>query len=260
MYRTRIIADVMIEGLSDLEREQFPFALARAINDTAFEDVRPGWRDAMMRVFDRPTPLTLNAVLVNRATKEQPVGEIYLRDEAHKGTPPVYYLVHEVEGGSRRRKPFENLLERAGILGPDEFAVPGRSFPLDPYGNIPGRVITSVLSDIRASREESAYSTAESRRKRERRRTKRGGVYFVSRGDRGLPRGIFERIRTGFGTAVRTVFIFVRAVSYSPRFDAYDLARELFDANFPRRFEAAMRHAIATAKEKGQRRGRSSKR
>lgn len=251
MFEARINAEPLIAAMSELEKRQFPFALSKALNDTAFEDVRPGWRDSMLRVFDRPKPLTLNAVLVKRAKKQNPVAEIYLRDEAAKGTPPARYLVHQVEGGTRKRKAFENLLIRAGVMAPSEFAVPGNSVVLDAFGNVPGRVITAILSDVRASRSETEYSTAASRRRRERRRTKRGGLYFYSRGDRGLPRAIYERIRTAFGVAVRPVFIFVTSVSYGKRFDAYETARDLFNRNFEKRFDAAMQHAIATAKRKG---------
>lgn len=255
MFKTDVDARTLVAELDELEKRQFPYALAKALNDTAFQDVRGGWRDEMLQVFDRPTRITLNAVLVNRANRKQqpaPVAEIYIRDEASGGTPPVRWLVHGVEGGSRKHKPFENLLIRAGIMSPTEFAVPGRSYPLDAHGNVPGSVVKAITADVRLARGEdtSHFSTPESRRRRERRRNKRGGLYFASRGDR-LPRGIYERIRTAFGVAVRTVFIFVSRVSYSPRFDAYDVARELFNRNFPRRFDEAMRHAVRTAKQKG---------
>lgn len=253
MFKTDVQADLLIAELDELGKRQFPYALAKALNDTAFQDVRGGWRDEMLQVFDRPTRITLNAVLVNRANRKDavPAAEIYIRDEASGGTPPVRWLVHGVEGGSRKHKPFENLLIRAGIMSPTEFAVPGKSYPLDAHGNVPGGVVKAITGDVRLARTDdtSHFSTPESRRRRERRRNKRGGLYFLSRGE-GLPRGIYERIRTAFGVAVRTVFIFVSRVSYSPRFDAYDVARELFNRNFPRRFDEAMRHAVRTAKQK----------
>lgn len=248
MFKAEIDARALVAGLSDLEKKQFPFALATAINDTAFQDVRPGWRDAMLQVFDRPTSFTLNAVLVNKANKKDPAAEIYLRDEATKGTPPARYLFHEAYGGVRKHKPFENRLISAGIMSASEYAVPGTSTVLDAYGNVPGRVVNAILADVKASREVASFSTPASRRRRERSKKKRGGVYFVSRGDRGVQRGIYERIRTAFGTAVRPVFIFVGSVHYSKRFDAEAIARKLFYANFPRRFDAALARAIASSK------------
>ena len=255
VFKTDINAENLVAVLSELEKQQFPFALATALNDTAFQDVRPGWRDEMQRVFDRPTKLTLNAVLVRKATKTRPFAVIFIRNQATKGTPPARYLQAQARGGTRRQKPFENLLQAAGILSGNEFAVPGKSFPLDQFGNVPGRVVNSLLSDIKASRDESAFSTPESRRRRERRRTRRGGLYFLSRGDR-LPRGIYERIRTGFGTGVRTVFFFVGNARYRERFDPGEVTSDLFNRNFPRRFEASLARAVASAQKKGRKRRR----
>lgn len=265
MFQTDIDARELTDNMTEFALTQFPFALAKALNDTAFDDVRPGWRDEMPRVFDRPTRLTLGAVLVRRAKKVNPVAEIYLRNEASNATPTARYLIHQVEGGERLHKPFENILARAGIMSPDEFAVPGKSFPLDNYGNVPARVVQTVLKDVQAAigEDQSGFSTPESRRRRDRRKKRRGGVYFLSRGkgtdlgkkgEQGLPRGIYERIRTGFGTAVRSVFVFVQRANYTERFDAYGLAKRLFDANFRRRFDQAMTFAIRTSKRKARRR------
>lgn len=253
MFTTTIDARDMIRTLSTLEKKEFPFALAVALNDTAFQDVRPGWKDEMPRVFDRPTRLTLNAVLVKKARKKNPVAEIFLRNTAHKGTPPARYLIHEVEGGTRLHKPFENILIRAGIMSANEFAVPGTSYPLDNFGNIPGKVIRALLSDLQVSRSDdtSSFSTPASRRRRRRRKRKRGGIYFLSRGGQNvLPRGVYERIITGFGVSARTVLHFVSSVRYEERFDAYQIAQDLFDKNFPRRFRAAMKKAVRTSRKK----------
>lgn len=257
MITTDIDARAMIASMTDLEKQSFPFAIWKALNDTAFQDVRPGWRDRMLQVFDRPKPLTLNAVLVKRARRNDPEAEIYLRDEAHKGTPPARYLIHQVEGGSRKRKPFESLLTQAGVMEPNEFAIPGKSYPLDPFGNVPARVVTAMLSDVKGSRAATEYSTPESRRRRERRRKKRGGLYFYSRGDRGLPRGIYERIRTAFGVGVRTVFIFATSARYAEQFDAYEVARSLFHEHFPERFEKQLRIEIQKSLSKNKAKGRS---
>jgi len=62
MFKVGIDTKGMIERLSDLEKKQFPFAAMLAINDAMF-DTREGWRTAIASVFDRPTQLTLNAVL-----------------------------------------------------------------------------------------------------------------------------------------------------------------------------------------------------
>lgn len=255
MFKSDVNAHQLIANMTDIEKTQFPFALAKALNDTAFQDVQRGWKDEISLVFDNPVRLTLGAVRVKRARKNQkpaPAAEIYLRDTASRGTPPARYLEHHVEPGTRPKKPFENILIRSGIMSADEFAVPGKSFPLDAYGNVPGRVVQTVLKDLQASRGEdtSGFSTRKSRARRERRRKRRGGIYFLSRGERRqLPRGIYERILTGFGSSVRSVFVFVKSARYNQRFDAYGLASKLFNDNFPKRFKDAMAQAMRTRRK-----------
>lgn len=81
--------------LSDIGRQQLPFATALAINDTA---------DAVKRVeeldisstFDRPTPFTKRAIGMKRASKS--------RLTARVGVKPVQagYLKRQVTGGTRK--------------------------------------------------------------------------------------------------------------------------------------------------------------
>lgn len=257
MFKTDIDPAVMLARYSDLERTQLPFALVGAINDSLFI-ARDAWRSQIATVFDRPTALTMNAVLYKRATRADPVGELFLRNEASKGTPPSRYLLPQVDPGPREEKPFEFLLRQAGIIGGNEFIVPARNFPLDAAGNVPGGVLNTILSDLQASRNVEARSTAESRRKRGRRRNvNKRQVYFVSRGkgtqignrSQHLPRGIYERTQTGFGSSVRMVLAIVEgAPVYRQRFNAFEIANRAFAASFPERFRERLRQGVATAK------------
>ena len=59
-------------ALSDAMHDQLPFALSRALNDTA-EDVAGAWRAGLNYRLDRPTPFTLRAPFIQRrATKSSP--------------------------------------------------------------------------------------------------------------------------------------------------------------------------------------------
>lgn len=124
--------------LTALEQSQLPYAASQAANKVAYE-IRERWKRQAPRVFDRPTPLTVNAAMYRKATKALPYAEIYLRDEAFKGTPPAKYLLAEVDGGQRRRKGFERLLQSRGLLSPTQFAVMGRGAQGEPVRQRSGR-------------------------------------------------------------------------------------------------------------------------
>lgn len=257
MWKLEYDDRALVASLSDLEKKQLPFATMLALNDAMF-DTREAWKAAMPQVFDQPTPFTTNAVLYKKATKTNLVAEVYLRNEAGDATSPSRYLIQQVEGGARREKPFEHLLRQAGILGADEFVIPARGFPLDAYGNVPGGVMTAILSDLQASRDERDRSTPVSRVKRSRRKdVSKRAVYFetapglsASQGRKQhLPRAIFQRTRFGAGSAIRMVFVIVKgAPRYRTRFDALKLAQDAFSASFPVRFRARMAEALRTAR------------
>ncbi|HBY59943.1 MAG TPA: hypothetical protein DEH78_08970 [Solibacterales bacterium] len=263
MFTATTDALALIQRVTDIERKHLPFVLRNAMNAAAF-DVKQGWARDIGTVFDRPKPLTMNAVLYTKATADKPIAEIFLRNEASKGTPPSRYLARQVWGGPREHKPFEFLLrEKAGILGGDEFIVPARTAPLDPYGNVPAGVVRAILSDLAVGRGEAdadAFSTRETRAKRAKRNRKKegAGVYWYERGDRGkLPRGIFERLnrafvgprRAGASGGARMIFAIVKgAPEMGRRLRVYEISERLFREAFPARFRELMTRALATAK------------
>lgn len=258
MWKLEYDDRALVRNLSDLEKKQLPFATMLALNDAMF-DVREAWKKAMPEVFDAPTPFTQNAVLYKKATKDNLVAEVFLRNEIGDGTPPARYILEQVEGDEREEKPFEYLLREQGLIGMDEFVVPAKGFPLDQYGNVPAAVQRAILSDLSAARDPTSNSTPESRARRARRRNvSKRAVYFISHGpsgDRGdrrpqhLPRAIFQRTALAHGSALRMVFVIVKgAPRYRTRFDAYRLAQTAFSASFPSRFRTRMEAALRTAR------------
>lgn len=258
MFTTDIQAHRLVQGLSELEKSQFPYALVQATNAAAW-DTRTAWHDEIPKVFDRPTPMTRRAVLYKKATLKTLYAEIFLRDES-AGTPPVKYLMPNVFGGPRLQKPFEKLLVRRGIMRTGEWAVPGRGVRLDAFGNVPGSVIKAVISDVQAARDVLTHSTVESRRRRSRRKKGASDVYFYTPGGHGdLPRGIYARAgrehhRTGATLGIRvrlrSIFMFVRSGDYDVLFDAYGLAEQMFNSSFPPRFREHMDRAVKATIEK----------
>lgn len=252
---SRIKIDVDADNMlgrqfNDLERKNLPFAIVQACNATAFE-IRQVWAATAPRVFDRPTRMTRNAAQYRKATKQKLWAEVYLRDEASGGTPPAKYLLPEVEGGERRKKGFEILLQQKGAMPPGMFAIAGAGAQLDQYGNVRPGQVSQILSQLGA-RQDTLQNQTETSAARRRGKRRRGGEYFALQQKRGrlLP-GIYERIATGFGSAVRSIFIFTRAAAYRPRFNIFGLAQRTWDRLMPFYFNRELAKALESSKFKG---------
>ncbi len=237
---------------SELERQNLAFAVMQACNATAV-GIREQWAETAPRVFDRPTPMTRRAAQYRKATKQKLYAEIFLRDEATNGTPPAKYLRTEVEGGERRKKGFEVLLQQKGAMPPGMFAVAGKGAKLDQFGNVRAGQVSQILSQLGA-RQDKYQNQSDASAKRRRAKRKRGGEYFALQAKRGrlLP-GIYERIATGFGTALRSVFIFTGKANYKPRYNIFGLAQRAWDKLMPFHFNRELQKALDSSKYRGKR-------
>ena len=246
--------NVLSRQFTELERKNLPFAIVQAVNATAFE-IRQVWARTAARVFDRPRAMTINAAQYTKATKQRLYATIFLRDEATGGTPPAKYLLHQVEGGARTRKPMERLLAARGALPAGMFAVAGKGADLDAHGNVRASTVNQVLSQLDARNDKYQNETAASRgrrRKRAAKRGTRGGEFFAIRARHGrLRQGIYERITTGYGSAVRSIFVFVRQPRYQKRFDIFGLAQRQWDKLMPFHFNRELAKALQTSKYRG---------
>lgn len=249
--------NVLARQFTALERTQLPFAVMQAVNATAVE-IRETWKRTAQRVFDRPTPLTMNAILYRKATKQRLYATIFIRNEAKNGTAPDKYLQPEVEGGQRRLKGMERLLQGAQLMPQNRYAVPGKGAELDAYGNIKAGVVRKIISQTRSGdvllgsiSNESDTSRAR-RLRRQAKRGERGGNYFVLAKRRGkLPPGIYERYTTGFGSGVKSIFVFVHTPRYTARYDIYGLAQRQWNTLMPFYFNRELAKALETSKLRG---------
>lgn len=219
----------LVKQLQDLNERGISFATGRATNNVAFK-VRDAWKTKAAQVFDRPTPFTRNAVLVQRAGTFRSssgftgtgteVARVFIRDEA-AGITPQIYLQQQVVGGERRLKRHERALQAAGVLPAGFFVVPGEGVKLDNFGNVRPGQITRILSALRASNDPGQNQTE---RSAARRRRSNAAVIFALPAPRGrlLP-GVYERR----GRAITPLLIFVRGARYRPRFDIFQYAREV---------------------------------
>ena len=259
LIRIEVDADnVLARQFTELERQNLPFAVVQACNATAFE-MRNRWAQTAGRVFDRPTALTVRASQYEKATKQKPYAVVKLRDEALNGTPPARYLLPQVEGGGRRTKGMEKLLQAKGAMPAGMFAVPGKGAQLDGYGNIKRSQVNQILSQLQARNDPLQNETEVSRRRRRRR-----GVadFFALKSKKGnlLP-GIYQRREMAAGDAARraigatsrisSIFIFVRSVAYRKRYDIFGLAQRTWDKLMPFYFNRELQKALDTSKYRG---------
>lgn len=252
MFAIKLDIKNFVAGMTELELKQLPFAASMALNNSMFA-VRDGWKEEMLKVFDRPTPYTQNAVLYQKATKERLQAIVFIKNEASKGNAPNAYLAPEVYGGARRPKAFERALQRNPRTR--KYFLPGLGMvnQLDQYGNIRASVYSKIISQLGARFDPLDNETTNSRARRLRKQRKKGGggSYFILAQRRGKLRAgvVYERITTGHGSAIRSVLYGTdKAPVYRTRFNATELARRLFTASFADNFYNALRIAVGSAK------------
>ncbi len=246
---------VDVTGVESLQRDieragkQLPFALALALNRTA-EMVKLEESKEMQRVFRSPTPYTLDALYLKRATKTRLEAKVWVKDASAKGTPATKYLLPQVYGGERNTKRFESLMRDRDYMTASEYVVPAEGAQLDAYGNLSRGQLSKILSQLQAAFDPRQRETPTSR-KRSLRRKARGGRYFIGgapgRGKH-LPRGVWERLTTGFGYGVRPVLLFVRRPVYVPRFKFFDVAERVVNDQLLYQAQLAVEHALKTAR------------
>lgn len=239
------ITDNTNEVIAALERQKSAIrkAMVVAVNRTA-ELVQEELSSTTKGVFDRPTPTTVAAPRLARATDgDDPVAVVYLRNSGGIGSPDAY-LDPEIRGGARVVKRFEIALRRAGVMPDGYFAVPGRGAELDSYGNMSRRQLAQVLAYFQVNRPTSRrrnLTAAQRGRLARGTKTRLGFEYFVGRPGGGrLPLGVWQRVQFSRGTALRPVLIFVPRVQYRELFDFYGVANSVIEREWPVEFERAL--------------------
>ena len=109
MPTVRLSADVrrVERQLSDIARKQLPFAVAKAVNDVAFQ-VQRAERDNLKRVLKNPRPFTQRSVVVEKATKARPTATVKIRPEVARYLAPY-------EFGGTHELPGKGLLNPKGV-------------------------------------------------------------------------------------------------------------------------------------------------
>ena len=230
----------LVKKLDPWEKSQLPFATALALTRTA-QNIQKAERAAMQRVFDRPTPYTLNSTYVKPATKSNLVAEVSLKNIAQKGQPASVFLGPQVLGGQRQQKRSELLLQQKGILPNGGMWVPGAAASLDRYGNISRGQVQQILSAVHGFGE-VGFLANKSFRPGARRNYTTDDIFAVSAKDpvQHLHPGIYIRTIAG----VRPLLIFVNHANYKPLLPFAQVARDTYSTSFQDEFNKALRDAL----------------
>ncbi|WHI52971.1 hypothetical protein P3339_09475 [Microbulbifer sp. MLAF003] len=212
-------------------KKQLPYASSVALNNVAFR-IRGEERSAMGRVFKNPAKLTLNSVLVKKATKCSGIAKIFIRDQATNGTAPSKYLAPSVIDVKRNDKRFERALQHMGVLPSGMYVVHGKAARLNKHGNISAATYKKILAELRAG-----SGSGQDKK----------GKYFVGKVNGVL--GVWKRAGSKRRPTVKPILIFLRGKpDYKKRFPFLRIAEGIARRHLPIELNKAMDHAIATAK------------
>lgn len=265
--------DAVMNRFEAVASRQLPFALSRALNDTA-EDVRKAEIAKMKAVFDRPTPFTLNAFQIKPSTKAS-LSAVVEEKQNHRKRD---YLRRQADGGARGMKGFERAITTRGRAAYGTTAIvaliPGSGAEMDQYGNQNRGQIVAVMAALRAMRDAadntSRISASQKRIERERKRRAKllglaykspdaadyedriakaeraGRQYFVPKEGSRLKPAIYSR---DIGGQLQVIMAFSsRAPNYAARFPFEDTARTTAEAMFPDNLSRRFVEAMATAR------------
>ena len=250
--------------LRDLDRNQIPKIMAKALNDVGFSVRRSFQKELEDNTEGGVTPYIRSSVWVDQARPDRLGIRVWPRYLGGKsGVDPERVINAQFYGGERNEKRSERALRLAGILPPGYYTV----IPRNPYpgshdgrGNLKGSFIVRLLSYFQAFGEQGyrANMTAKNKAKlagrtkvkaeNGREYTNIGGVaFFVSYGP--LRSGRTNHLEPGIwaksgiqGGILKPVVIFVRKPNYKP--GKYDLDRITKAANVQDRFERSVRREV----------------
>lgn len=202
---------------------QLPFAISRALNDTAF-DARQSLGKASLQTFDRPTKFIQTAWRVQKSKKTDLVALVF--PEA-KREP---YLRANITGGQRGVKPFEAAFKGAADGRPPS----DRFFPTslqkkDTKGNVSRATLRKIITSL---------DSGETGR----------NSYFIGtpRGKQGVrPYGIYRRM----ARKIKPVFLpATRPMRYDSIFDIGEIAGKVVSRRFDGYLAKQLANALRTAR------------
>ena len=195
-------------------------------------DLRKEQQRVMRVSFKSVVPYTLNAIRARtpKATGDYQTAGVYFIEQGAKGREAHKYLTPNIKGGSRRFKPHEVALFKAGLIPSGAYTQKGENTTLKNGGQY-----QRMLSQLQAQRKGSMNETEASAR-----RKKRTSDFFV------IYRGsepIAIARRTAGSITVELAVTHTKPM-YKPTYDFYGTSLAYTKTNFQRLFNAQMKRHI----------------
>jgi len=251
-----------MSGLVDVSRQN-KFATMVALNRTAGFNAQEVKLE-MVKIFDRPTRYIMNGVRVEEArmkgvgtqskyTKQRYIGEdrmvaeVFFKDEKYKrSSVAADMMAPHTQWGYRKQKPFEEALQRVGVLKSGEFAIPTANITLNKYGNPSHGQIIQMLSHFQAF-PESGYFMNKKRKADAKLKKPRPETNFWVAWTKGKKyRAIYTYDKSK--KAVPIWLLINKTPTYDLIFPFYNIAEENFNKNFEQQYDIAFKEAMATAR------------
>jgi hypothetical protein len=158
-------------------------ASVEALTQAAFH-LRNTMKKEIKDSIKNPIPRTENAQLF-RVDKKELTVDFFLNDNASKrGVSPAKYLSPLIHGTARVSKAME------GYFGGKYFLIPSPKTQLDQYGNIPGKQVTRMLSDLKAFGEVGSTMNAKGGKRGKKKQKKKDGYFIIPQSQRNPKVGV----------------------------------------------------------------------
>ena len=225
-------------------KKQMEFSKLLANNRVA-SLVRTNLQTEIRHVFDRPTPYIINSVKYKFGTKTWPTSDVHIEAFGGKGNSPEDILFHQIWGGDRKIKKFEQRLRDVGILEQDKYIVPGARIRLNSYGNISSGQITQILSILQAFPETGYLMNVNNLvKKYGKKKRKLPDIFVIKDNKQHLKPGIYQRKNRH----IWPLLMFVKKPVYKKRFAFYDIAEVTVHESYEGIYRKSLFDAIASIK------------
>lgn len=184
----------LVDGLADMPRA-IKYAVPNYLNALAM-GTREHTMQRIRQLFPTAKPQTVKNVFVKYAKRDNPRAVVLFDQIYRRGLDE--YMLPEIHGGARTKKPSEQRLGR--------FYIPGAGAKLDVYGNMRGGQVTQILSRLGRFGDVAGYNMNQTARSKAMRRgASKGTEYFMVSSSRGgLKPGVYQRMQSGPGFGAKT--------------------------------------------------------